>query len=419
MGGCIMKRLFFVMICIFQLNQAMETTQIIAEKNWRGEFNKLDKKKYNDVVGYNLDLRLWKDSRNNIVHNNVSLLAHGWGANPTTMIDYARLKGPHAIPGDKVTFRFKDAFTNYDPLFVLDSSFGQIEDIESLLVAMIAMHDCCWVKHRVGCNLFGQSRGAAAIVNTLAVLNTKIDEWNVVFDEIKKILTDEDRNQIINMIKKGVVVLDTPMVTVQAGTHAHVIEWLQDTVFEGWISEVSSLFHDYILPTFTGYSAEGMQALTSVKNMPNDLKLLVHFQNNDAAVGNTLDQQFSQILSRHVGEQNIWIVLGDDRNTEFDDETWQMLQEADNKSKIQHKWWLCGGLASRAVTAHNAGFITLLQSGILNAFFKKHNCSYCEGHAKLTHALKILEKAHCVQNFDEHFKNYNMSYVSDGTNSSI
>jgi hypothetical protein len=414
-----MKRLFFIMICIFQLNQSMEIIQTTAEKSWRGEFKKLDKKKCNDVVGYNLDLQLWKDDRNNVVHNNVSLLAHGWGANPTTMIDYARLKGPHAIPGDKVTFCFRDAFTNCDPLFVFDSSFGQINDIRSLLVAIIAMHDCCWVKHRVGCNLFGQSRGAAAIVNTLAVLNTKIDEWNVAFAEIKKNVTDEGRGQIIAMLKKGVVVLDTPMVTVQAGTHAHVIDWLQDTMFEDLIGEVTSLFHDYILPTFTDYSPEGMQPLTSVQNMPNDLKLLVHFQSNDAAVGNTLDQQFSQILSKHLGEQNVWIVLGDDKNAEFDDETWQMLQTADNEEKIQQKWWLCSGLVSRAVTAHNAGFITLLQSGVLNAFFKKHNCSYCEGHAKLTNALKILEKAYCVQNFDEHFKNYNMSHTSDGTHSSV
>ena len=51
----------------------------------------------------------------------------------------------------------------------------------------------------------------------------------------------------------------------------------------------------------------------------------------------------------------------------------------------------------------------MLQSGVLNAFFKKHNCSYYEGHGKLDDALKILEKSHCVKNFDEHFKNYNMN----------
>ena len=397
------------MISVFQLNQCMETTQITPQQKWRDQFNKLDKQKYNDVVCYDLDLRLWKDDRNNVVHNNVSLLAHGWGANPTTMIDYARLEGSHSIPGDKVTFCFSDAFTNYD-LFVLNSNFGQAEDVKSLLAAMVAMHDCCWASDNIGCNLFGQSRGAAAITNTLALLHTKLDEWNDAFNEIKKNMTDESRDQIIEMLKKGVVVLDTPMVTVQAGTRAHVSAYLQDTIFENWTDDVTSLFHDYILPTFTEYSPEGMQALTSVKKIPKDLKLLVHFQNNDTAVGNTLDKEFTKILVDHLGENNVWIVLGDDKNAEFDDETWQMLEAADNDWKIQPKLWLCGsGLVSRAVTAHNAGFITLLQSGVLNAFFKNNGCSYYEGHAKLNDALKILEKSHCIKDFDEHFKNYNMN----------
>ncbi|HEX4068547.1 MAG TPA: hypothetical protein VHX42_00455 [Candidatus Babeliales bacterium] len=407
-----MKKLFFIMLSVFQLNQPMETkTGISPEKNWRDQLDRLDKQKYNDIVHYDLDLYLWKDQRNNIVHKNVSLLAHGWGASPTTMIDYARLEGPHSIPGDKVTFRFTDAFTHFD-LFVLESSFGQVEDIKSLLVSMMAVHDGCWVNHKIGCNLFGQSRGAAAIANTLAVLNTKIDEWDDAFAVIKKILTDEDRNQIIKMIKKGVVVLDTPMVNVQLGTHSHVADYLQGTVFESWISDISSLIHDNILPMFTNYSPEGMQGLTSVKKMPQGVKLLVHFQNNDAAVSNTLDKEFTKILINHLGEQNVWIVLGDDSGKEFDDETWQILQDADNKWKIQPKLWLCGGLTSRSVSAHNAGFIALLQSGVLNAFFKNNNCSYYEGHGKLNDALKILEKGHCIKDLDEHFKNYDMNFQS-------
>lgn len=402
-----MKRLCLIMISFVQMQQCMETTQMTPQQKWRDQFNALDKQKYNDVVNYDLDLRLWQDDRNNVVHNNVSLLAHGWGANPTTMIDYARLEGsPHSIPGDKVTFNFSDAYSNYD-LFILNSNFGQAEDVKSLLAAMIVMYDSCWAQHKIGCNLFGQSRGAAAIANTLAVLNTKLDEWNEAFTGIKNNLTDESRDQIIAMLKKGVVVLDTPMVTVQEGTHAHVHAWLKGMVFE---KLVSNIIHDYILPICTDYSPEGMQALTSVQNMPNDLKLLVHFQNNDAAVGNALDKEFAKILVNHLGENNVWIVLGDDKDAQFDDETWQMLQNADNDWKIQPKLWLCGsGLVGRAVTAHNAGFIALLQSGVLNAFFKNNDCSYYEGHGKLDDALEILEKAHCVKNFDEHFKNYNMN----------
>lgn len=400
-----MKWLLFLLYA-FQVNQSMEIVQS-PQKEWRDDFSKLDKQKYNDAVQYDLDMRLWEDNRKNVVHNNVSLLAHGWGANPTTMIDYARVEGPHRIPGDKVTFCFQDAFINHC-WFMLYSSFGQVEDIKSLLVTMKAVHDCCWIKNNVGCNLFGQSRGAAAVTNALAVLNTKIDEWNIVFADIKTFFTDDDRNQMITMIRKGVVVLDTPMVTMKAGVDAHVHQWLGGMVDEQWFS---SIVHDYGLPLITSgnYNPSGSQALTSVKNIPNNLKLLVHFQNNDAAVGNTLDKEFSKALCNHLGEQNVWIVLGDDGGKEFDDETWQMLQVADQEHTIQQKWWLWSGLAYRAISAHNAGFIALLQSGVLNAFFKKHDCSYYWDHAKLNYGANILKKSHCIQDFEKYFKNYGPS----------
>jgi hypothetical protein len=415
--GMVMKRLLFlIMVSVFQLNQSMETVQINPQQRWRDHFYKqLPKQKYNDIVDYDLNLCLWKDDRENVVHKNLSLLAHGFGASPTTMAEYARLEGPHCIPGDKVTFNFKDAF-NGELSFITHSSFGQIEDIKSLLVAIKAMHDCCWVKDSIGCNIFSHSRGAGAVANTLAVLNTKVDEWSSDFDGIKLFFTEKHREQMLLMIKKGVVILDAPMVTAQIGVRS-----LMHSILGGWLGQnIADFIHDCILPAITdgNYSPSGVQALTSVQGMPKDVKLLVSFQWGDEFVSNAYDREFSERLSSHLHEGNLWVVLGNHKGKEFDDETWQLLEIADQEEKLQ-KRWIVGGLPYRSFLAHGAGFASLLQSGVLNAFFKKHECSYNEGHGTLNDALKILEKAHCVKNFEEHFKNYDMNNDASGTDHSI
>jgi hypothetical protein len=332
------------------------------------------------------------------------------------MTEYARLEGPYSIPGDKVTFKFKDAF-NGSLSFITNSSFGQTEDIKSLLVAMRALHDCCWVRDKVGCNLFGQSRGAAAVANMLAVLNTRTNDWDSGFENIKAFFADEDREQMIMMIKKGVVVLDTPLVTTQVGVKAYA-----HYVFRGISAEqflVNSI-HDYVLPVVTAgnYCPSGMQALTSVSSFPKDLKLLVSFQNRDEAVGNALDKTFSEKLSVHLNAENVWIVLGDDGGIEIDDETWQVLQKADQEEKLQRRWW-AGGLPYRVVSPHRAGLITLLRSGVLNAFFKQHACSYDKDCVTLDNGVEILKRSHCVKDFEEYFKNYDMNNYASRTYSSL
>lgn len=379
-----------------------------SKNEWRDEFNNLDKQKYNDVVQYDLDLRLWEDDRERTIHNNVSLLVHGFGASPTTMLEYARVKGPHSIPGDKVTFRFKDSLDD-SLFFIVRSSFGQIEDIKSLLTTVKAVYDCCWVKNKIGCNLFGQSRGAATITNMLAVLNTSINEWNDGFVNLKIFFSDEDRKHMIQMIKKGVVVLDTPLLAMQMGIKAHVNDILGDIFCE---VSLTNFIHDYIFPFLTrgNYSSSGIQVLSSVQNIPEGLKILVSFQNNDVVVGNGHDKEFSEKLSTRLDAQNVWIILGDDEGKQFDDETWDMLQVADKEEKLQ-KRWVVGGLPYRCIPAHNAGFITLLQSGVLNAFFKKHNCSYYEDNAKLEYGADVLKRSHCVTDFEEYFKKY---AINDG-----
>jgi len=378
------KQFYVVIIFFFNCNQAMEMVQHKSQDAWRNEFNQLSKEQYNKSVGYNFNLRLWLDDRENVVHTYPSLLAHGFSASDTTMIEWARVDGSHRIPGDAVTFCFKDAFTSSGS-FILHSSFGQINDIKSFLVALRAMYDCK-IK---GCNLFGQSRGGGTIPNALAVLNTQSDEWDKGFDTIKSFFKEHDRLAIIRMLKNGVVVLDTPMVTSHAGLEAHV-----NKVTRGcWLEKhVSSLIDNKVLPIVTlgNYSPSGAQALNSVKNLPEGLKVLVSYQKDDGSVGNKHDKDFAQELRNRLGEKNVWIVLGNNGGEEFDDETWRELNVANNAGHIQKRWGFFG-LPYRAVPAHNAGFFLLLKNGVLNALFKDHGGSCLQDEAKLHQGKKILE----------------------------
>ncbi len=172
-----------------------------------------------------------------------------------------------------------------------------------------------------------------------------------------------------------------------------------------YAQSIAHFIHDTVLPVISNYLPSGMQALISVTDIPKDLKVLVSFQWDDEFVGNDLDKDFSQILSSHLHGDNVWIVLGNDKGKQFDDETWQILEAADKEERLQKRWFV-GGLPYRTFLAHGAGFVRLLQNGVLNAFFKKHECSYNEAHDTLNDALKILEKANCVKDFEEYFKNY-------------
>jgi len=403
-----MKKLFFlVSICIFQLNQAMEMVQHKPQDAWRSQFKQLPLRKYNEAAGHDLGFKLREDNRDNVQHEIPTIPVHGFGASSTTMTEFARVNGSNRIPGDAITFNFKDAFNN--GLFILHSSFGQINDIKSLLVAIRAAYDC----KLHGCNLFGQSRGGGTIPNALAILNTKSDEWDKGFDTIKSFFEEHDRLAIIQMLKNGVVVLDTPMVTSHAGLEAHVNQVMRGFWFE---KHMSSLIDNKVLPLVTlgNYSPSGAQALDSVKNLPEGLKVLVSYQKNDGSVGNKHDKDFAQRLRDRLGEKNVWIALGNNGGEEFDDETWQELNAANNAGHIQKRWGFFG-LPYRAVPAHNAGFFLLLKNSVLNALFKEHGGSYLQDETKLQQGKKILEGAQ-PESLDKFFDPENYDINGDVSN---
>jgi len=389
------KLLFLVMMLSFKLNYAMELTLLDPQRIWREEFNALPKTTYNKSVGYDLGLRLYKDDRSNVVHKFPTILAHGFGASPYTMIEYARVVSPHKIPGDLFVFSFADAY--YDGLFFTKSSLAQVSDIKSLLMAI----RCAYDSKVPGCNLFGQSRGAGTIVNTLAVMNTEVKDWSDEFADIKYFFY-KDRTAMLDMIRKGAVVLDTPMVTVSAALKALRSNITYQEIFDNFIENTV-----VYMATRGNYSSDRIQALDAVNNLPEGLKLLVSYQKNDRVVGNKHDKEFTQKLINRSGKENVCVILGNDGGKEIDIETWQVLEQAAKNGEIQPR--LRMSLPYRNVFAHNAGYFILLKQGVINRFFQKHFNSYVDDETILSKGNAILKKSESeLHDYENFFNNYDM-----------
>lgn len=367
------------------------------------DFSKNDLQKYNDLVGYDLGLRVWRDSRENIIPGRASLFVHGFGGSPITMNSWLRVAGPDRIPGDIVTFRFYDATDTNQPNLSL-MSLGQKTDILSLLVACKAMKA---VTGDLGWNIIGPSRGGATVINTLAVLNQPVDTWDSTFK--KSHITEQERLSLLQCIKKGVEVIETPLSKTENGVRGHSKRWLEKTIGQSvpdlLVSPVFYLANYVVLPfiSWGKYLPWGKQALDSVDHLPNGLKVLLHFQKNDQDVGNAYDAELVEKMTKRLGKENVWAVLSNDGGKELDDITWQALEKV-------HEQGLVKRLLNRKIRAHNAGIFTLLQRGVISAFYKMHGGAYVNDPKHLNEGNNILEASHMVNydNIKKYCENYDV-----------
>ena len=272
-----------------------------------------------------------------------------------------------------------------------------------MLVAFKAMKDatgdCGW-------NTVGQSRGATTITNALAVLNQPVDTWHDTFKE--SCITEDERLVLLESIKKGVVVIETPAITTASGIHGNGTLFIKRYV--NVPDTITSLLCDFannvVLPIVSrgNYAPDGEQALFSVDELPEGLKVLLHFQDNDKDVSNKYDQLFSEKMIKRLGRNNVWIVLGNDGGKELDDATWKALEEAKKQGVIKR-------LVNRKVRAHNSGSHTLLKKGVINALYKQHGGAYVNDEDYLARGERILQSSHmmCHDDLEKYFKNYDVN----------
>jgi hypothetical protein len=395
------KSLLIALLAYLPLSLSAETPPIEAHLAQNNE-------QYSALVGYNLDLRMWPETRENVAAGLPTLSMHGFGASPTTMVEWLRNAGPYKIPGDVVTFRFADAADDKNMPDFAHFNLGQKKDMLSAFVALKAMQDCTVEKS--GWNTHGQSRGAATTINALAAFNQPVDTWHEILK--KSQITEAERLSILESVKKGIVVIETPLLTTSSGIHGNGKLWINKHVkkYTGLELPGVMLFPVGELANYVGfpmksygngnYSPWGEQALSSVDRLPEGLKVLVHLQYNDKDVSNDHDRIFVEKLIQRLGKDNVWVVLGNDGGKKLDDETWKVLEKAKEDGVVSK-------LSNPEVRAHNAGPETLLKKGVISALYKKHGGAYVNDGAHLAQGEKILERSRlCHENIAKYFKDY-------------
>lgn len=105
------------LVLLILLLSCYQLSLLANQASFSDTFSQLNKQEYNDLVGHDLDLKVWKDTRENVTPGLPSLFVHGFGASPTTMVEWTMVAGPDKIPGDVVTFRFFDATDTNTPDF--------------------------------------------------------------------------------------------------------------------------------------------------------------------------------------------------------------------------------------------------------------------------------------------------------------
>jgi hypothetical protein len=280
-----------------------------SSENWKEQFEKIDKKHYDRLAGCKLDLTLHKETRNNVTPGSPTIHHHGYGAHSyKTQNEYLRIAG---IPGDVVTFNFPDA-NNGGILPFWKSSLGQKKDILAALVAQKTMLDCGakeWGN-------YGQSRGAAVLINLLKYLQIPHKEWP---NKFKNVMTEQQKHVIFKRILGKLVIIETPMMTPFSGIKAH-INRINTACYnlppiKLFTACATPLANFIVAPVITGFNYDpffGETALSSIDQLPENLKVLVHFQANDTAVGNEYDHLTIKKLVDRLGADNVWPVFAED-----------------------------------------------------------------------------------------------------------
>ena len=225
-----------------------------------------DRKKQYELFQYDLGIeyQVPADQTSSRVHRRAILYLHPWGVLALPNKRHAQLMRYYdVLPGDVITFNFPDGvWKGLVPIF--NSSLGQLSDV---LPAIYTLNYAVEKYKLEAVDLFGYSRGAAAAVNMLAVLNDKQGDYDKVLAQIG--ITSDHKTKILNVIKNGSVILNCPIIDANTTLNSY------------------SKPMQFLARKLMSYKEDGLQALESAQLL-SDLKLnvLLHFQHNDTRVTN-------------------------------------------------------------------------------------------------------------------------------------
>lgn len=227
---------------------------------------------------YNINVQVLKGEKDN---EPVMICFHGYGSNYTIANVLQRFG---IVKDHLVSFNFPD----YNILETMDISNLSFGTIKELLPPLYLIKKCVIDAKLSSINLYGFSAGGGAIINTLSVLNS--DRFDKELNQIG--ITKENKKTIITAIEKGLIILDSPMKSMQE---------LMDA--RGYSVEFAYLTKQYNL--------NAMNPIDNLKNLKGlKLNILLNFQVPDEILSNRDDKIFISNLKESNKDGTNIIVIG-------------------------------------------------------------------------------------------------------------
>ena len=233
------------------------------------------------AVSFEHDLHLFSIPGKNL---RTMICFHGYGDNYQIA---QKLKEIGLIDATLISFNFldHDLDENNDNFHVL--KYGTFEE---LLPAFYVLKKYVVDEALDSIDLYGYSAGGGALVNLIAILNT------TTYDEqLKKMgITNKDKNSILAAIQKGIIILDTPLKSVE-----EIID------FRGSSKELELLAKNYRENHFRPIdSLELLEGLS--------LNIILHFQDPDEILFNRDDSLYIQRLKKANSNGSVAVIIQND-----------------------------------------------------------------------------------------------------------
>lgn len=231
---------------------------------------------------FDYDLQAFSLPGNN---ERVMLCLHGYGDNYKIALS---LKEQSCIEATLISFNFPEydikQGRKYDPQ---KASFGTIDE---LLPALYVLKQTVLDQGLDAIDLYGKSAGGGALVNVIGVLNSSTYDAN-----LKKIgIGKEEKKRLLSAIQKGVVILDTPLKSVE-----EIID------FRGSTEELEILAKNY--------RDNGLRPIDSLKLLDGlSLDILLHFQEKDEVISNRDDEIYIERLKAYQPTGKVTVIIGND-----------------------------------------------------------------------------------------------------------
>jgi hypothetical protein len=241
--------------------------------------------------------------------NAITICCHGYGGS-NTIVD--TIYSHNVLDEHLVGFNFPD-FTINPSMDHSKAVYGTIYELLPLfhIISYYACDQCIPV-----INLYGFSAGGAAVINTLAILNSGRYK-----QELQKIgITNNCMRTIRDAVQRGRIILECPLKSLR-----------ELLAFRGPIPALQMIALNY-----EKNNLDSIDSLSLLTSFP--LTIIVYFNNPDETIGNRDDALFIEKIKKVNMGKTVAIIADEGGHNTYHASLWRAVQEKETSSKTAKKW---------------------------------------------------------------------------------